>query len=290
MANEFEFHLPDGTAVYTGNKVPEKLPLSFQQYPSTEVYSIEEIVEILKNPKRKPDRQLFKKIYDQGRRSSCNAYMIKAMIERLIFRQTGKRVSISAEWIYARINGGRDQGSHLDDGMVETTDHGGPRDIVDGDRVIPYQMYKLTDLNMEQKRWAKQDAANYRFHECYQVSKGVERAWHQMVSGVAGGGVAGLAVHVGRNYMNSQKFAGVDRGPGNHAVPGTDVIMLTDKPRSVADFALLSPQSWGPRFADRGWTLLTIKSIERTLRYHGHYIARTYAMSEQIEQTYRINA
>ena len=49
-----------------------------------------------------------------------------------------ERVDFGPEFLYALINGGKDRGSMLDDGMVAVTEHGiCPR------QMIPYEAYQL---------------------------------------------------------------------------------------------------------------------------------------------------
>jgi hypothetical protein len=123
--NQFEFEL-NGDKVYTGNLVPETLPLSFQQFPDSLLRPLDEIAEIINNPKRPKarDRWGSDKLINQGRRSSCNAYMAAAMWMRANWLATGKWVPVSPEYLYMNINGGRDAGSHLNAGMVWMTDNG----------------------------------------------------------------------------------------------------------------------------------------------------------------------
>jgi len=271
-ANEFEFKYGD-TTVYTGMQTPEAFPLSFTPYPEKKIRSVEEINEIIDYPGRIPARSRWGKetILNQGQRSSCNAYMAAAIWMRSNFLATGVWVDVSPEFLYMHINGGRDQGSMLDDGMVFMTDNGMcKKDLV------PYQAYRKSELSMEALRFATQDALNQRAGECYRMpTDSVEKCWASLVSCLAGRGQVGLAVHVGNNYMRSGTMAGVDRGNGNHAIAGDDLVKLNNNPRSYEDFAIDSPQSWGTGFADGGRTLITIKSIEQTYRVHALYGVRS---------------
>ena len=117
------------------------------------------------------------------------------------------------------INQGKDQGSMLDDGMVEITDIGCCRR-----KFVPYEAFKKSEMNMESMRAATQDADDHRAVECYKLPGRPEDLWMAAVSCIVGGGQTGHAVHVDKNYMASGKKAGVDKGPGNHAVPGSRVV------------------------------------------------------------------
>jgi len=288
--NQFEFEL-DGDVVYTGNMLPETLPLSFQEFPDTLIRPIDDIAEIIKNANRPKSRDRWgeDKLINQGKRSSCNAYMAAAMWMRANWLSTGKWVPISPEFVYMHINNGRDAGSHLDKGMVFCTDVGSCKLEIDGEKLIPYQSFNKNQIGMEAMRFATQDAVNQRFGECYQFpNNSVEKCWHAILSCIAGRGVVGLAVHVGSRYMKSGVVCGFDNGPGNHAVCADDIIMLTDRPKSVEDFRINSPQSWGTKFADKGFTQLTYQHIAEPMKYHGLYGVRSVPMSTDDLSTTRI--
>ncbi len=275
--DEFKFRHGD-SFVYTGMKTPETRPLSFTPFPEQKIRGFDEIIDILDNPNRVPARMRFgqDRLINQGNRSSCNAYMAAAMWMRQNYMETGTWVDVSPEFIYMHINGGRDQGSMLDDGMMFITDTGIARLVVDGKRLIPYGAYRKDKIPMEQLRFASQDAAGQRAGECYLMpNSSPEKCWAALLSCLAGRGQVGLAVHVGNNYMNSGKIAGFDRGNGNHAIAGDDIIPLTTNPRGIEDLGIDSPQSWNPSFADNGRTIITIKHIAQTCRVHGLYGLRS---------------
>lgn len=283
MANQFEFKLPNGQLVYTGNQEPETMPLSFKEYPETSIRSIDDIAEIVKNDKRATSREKMRNyIRNQGRRSSCNAYMAAWMLCRVIFNQTGIWHDLAPEFLYMLINGGKDNGSMLDDGMVKVTDEG-----ICQRTYIPYEAYQQRTIGMEQWRMATQNAKNYRAYECYQMpTSSMEKCYLAMLSCIAGRGCVGTAVHVGNNYMRSGITAGVDRGVGNHAVPGDDIVLKTPRPKSIEDFDIVSPQSWGKDFADKGFTDLNYRHFQQTYKVHAFYGMRSaVATADQVSET-----
>lgn len=277
-ANEFEFDL-NGQKVYTGMQIPETYPLSFTPYPDEYVRSFDEIMATLEHPGKRSSRERWgpEKLINQGRRSSCNAYMAAAMWMRMHYLETGVWVNISPEFLYMHINGGRDQGSMLDDGMVFMTDKGMCLRYDDtGREIIPSGTYRKQDVNMEAMRYAIQDAPNQRAGECYRMSnRSPEKCWGGLLSCLAGRGQVGLAVHVGDRYMRSGKIAGFDNGPGNHAIAGDDIVTLNNNPRGIEDLGIVSPQSWGTNFADGGYTIITIKHIAQTYNVHALYGLRS---------------
>ena len=288
--NQFEFEL-NGDKVYTGTLVPETYPVSFKPYPDTKLRSLQEIADIINEPSRPRSRVRWgaDKLIDQGRRSSCNAYMAAAILMRSIWLSTGKWVKVSPEYVYMFINGGRDAGSMLDDGMVFVTDEGAPELIIDGHQIVRHQSFKKSDLSMEEMRVLAANAKNQRFGEAYQFdNSGVEKCFHSILNCIAGRGVAGIAVHVGDAYMRSKKIAGFDSGRGNHAVCVDDIICLNKNPKSIEDSRLDSPQSWGTKFGDGGWVELTYQHIAQPMKFHGCYGVRSIITSENDMSTTRI--
>ena len=285
MSNEFEFELPNGQKVYTGNQKPETMPLSFVAFPEPAIRPLDDIVEIVKDSRSlevKSEWDGEVEWFNQGNKSSCNAYMIAWMLCILIWRQTFGKVRLSPEWLYSRINGGQDRGSMLDDGMVECFKNGMPNF-----NPAFYQRFRPSDFSMEEKRWAADKAKDNRFGECYKAPTdgGLAKLWLALCSCIADGGVAGLAVHVGNKYMNSKTIAGLDKGPGNHAIAGAQLRLLTDRPKSPEDIVIVSPQSWGKRFADRGFTDITMRHLADPMRYHAIYCARSSTASrDQMEE------
>lgn len=215
---------------------------------------------------------------------NCNAYMVGWMMSTLIYNATGIWKRLSPEWCYMNINGGRDEGSLLDKGMIFATDFG-----MAAYNPKLYEKFLPSQIDMETTRHAKDSSIEHRFHECYQAPRtNVTHCWHALLSCIAGGGATGLAVHVGDSYMRSKQIAGFDRGPGNHAVAGTELVLLKKQPTSIADIGITSPQSWGSRFADKGFTTLTINHIAEPMKYHGLYCVRSVCMSQDSESNTKL--
>ena len=198
---------------------------------------------------------------------NCNAFAVGWAMAVMHWRKTGEKLRLSPEWLYSKINGGRDQGSMLDDGMVEARENG-----MSAYQEAFYQKFRQSDFNMEQKRWATQSAENHKFLECYYAPK---TSFEQMVLSLftclAEGGCIVMAVHVGNNYMRSGRTAGFDNGMGNHAIAGTGLRLLKDNPKTIHDFEIVSPQSWGKNFAEGGFTGIRAKHLELPGKYHAMY-------------------
>ena len=286
MPDQFEFTLPGGRVIRTGTKRPETMPLSFISVPPQKKHDLDYIAEVSKNPNKIlvsshngwKDRVNW---FDQGGRSSCNLYMLSWMICILIWRQTGKYVRLSPEHLYILINGGKDGGSMLDDGMIAGHDTGM---CAYDDRW--YEAYRESDVSMEDIRRAVQSAKDHCLQECYQAeTKTFETLIMDMLSTLADGGVCGTAVHVDRNYMDGGKL---DRGPGNHAVAVVDYRLKTSRPQSIKDFEFLSPQSWGGNFGEGGFVWLSADHFYEPGRVHAFYCVTAVSAIRDAVNTRRI--
>ncbi len=277
MNNQFEFRLPNGSVVRTGNQQPERIPTSFAEYPETDLLTLDEIREILNDPQRPQARDLFgsKWILNQGKRSSCNAYAVAGCLSRVRFRMGLGRVEFGPEFLYALINQGQDRGSMLDDGMLAITEHGiCPR------QMIPYEAYQTKDVSVEARRVAK----NYRAFECYQFpTQSLAKFWQAMISAVCRNELIVLAVHVGDRFLKSGEFAGVDRGPGNHAVGADDARI---EGGDIFDIKLDMFNSWGLSFGEKGRTFIGVEHMEEPMKYHAMYAMRSATLDPEAENPF----
>ena len=281
MANEFEFELANGQKVYTGTQLPETMPLSLKAYPQEKIRSLDDIVEIVKDSQSLDIEKEWRNEvpwFAQGRRSSCNLYMVAWMFCITHWRFTGKKIRLSPEWVYAQINGGRDGGSMLDDGMVAMLKGGMPEYTEEF-----YERYRMDEFSMEEQRWAKDSSEDHCFTEAYAApTESFEQLMLSLYSNIAEGGVCGTAVHVGPNYMRSGVTAGFDKGPGNHAVAAVQLHFKTPRPKSIEDIEMKSPQSWDRGFANNGFTRLTSRHLYETGKYHATYCLRAVSSIQDV--------
>jgi hypothetical protein len=276
-----ELKLPDGSVIRLGNLVPDKMPLSFVEYPAAEMLEFSDVMTILKNPKRKKRRELFTWILNQGGRSSCNPYAATGAFRKRRVLDGRTDIELAPEYMYAGINGGNDSGSMLDSGMLWMCEKGiPPRDMV------AYEEYKMKNISME----AARKAMEFRAHECYQIQHGdLRKYWQAVCSALARSDMLVFAVHVGNDYMklDGRKCAGVDKGLGNHAVHADDLIW-DHGPKGFEDLFLDQAGSWGKRVHDNGRAGITIKHLEGTYKIHATYAVRsTTADSQSLSPTLR---
>ncbi len=252
----------DGQAVRTGNLMEERKPSLFTPFVSSEgVLSKDEIAKILNASGRTPARERFPSswIKNQGRRGSCNAYAAAAALERARELRRLPRVELGPEFLYAQINGGRDRGSGLANGMKALRDIGCPPK-----EFVKYESY----LKKHQSPEAVANAGRFKTLEPYAINSEEELA-----TALALGFPCVVAVHVTNNWMKLDGDGVVypTNGVGNHAICVDDVRI-----NSKGEYEFDHAGSWATRYGDngRGWT--TWKRHYKTpSRYHQFYAIRS---------------
>ena len=254
---------------YTGLLITEVresgLPLSAT---SQRVLSIPEIKEILADPKRMAARQRFPSswIRNQGSRGSCNGYSCAKALERSRVLQGMPHVVLSGEGAYAQMNGGRDNGSTLNNGMKVLLSNGVPPESM-----VPHQEYLWHRISSE----AKQAMSRFKAAEAYAVDSEIELA-----SAIALGFVAVIAVHASGAYGNldSNGISARSLGPGNHSVGADDVRFFGET------IAFDSFNSWGTRWGQQGRNYVTWdRHLSSTIRNHQFFAIRAASDDPQGE-------
>jgi hypothetical protein len=254
--------LIDDQMHFTGLLVPEVRPLSFPAFAEAEpILSVAEITDILSDPERTKRREMWANgqwIKNQGSRGSCNGYAAAKALERARVIRGLEHVPLSGEFVYAGINGGRDQGSQLDDGMKWITENG-----VAPEALVPHQEFLWNRVSAA----AKAEAPRFKAFECYRVDTEIELA-----TGLAMGWVGVVAVHAGGGYMrlDSRGVRGTANGPGNHAT-GVDDVKIVD-----GQFLFDEWGSWGLNNGQNGYAYLTWRQhLAQTIKWHSFYLLRS---------------
>ena len=250
----------DGQPVGTGLLVPDVRPRTFHSFPKVRELSIDEIARITTYPNRTPSRERFGRdwIYNQGNIGSCNGCAGAKALERARVMRGLERVKLSGEGLYAAINGGRDVGSMLDDGMHFMVDSGVP---LESD--VPAREYRKSRIKPE----AYQRASRFKALEPYRVD-----TESQLASGLALGFVGVVAVHATQRFsqLDGDGVVASTDGPGNHAV-GVDDVRVHDGELQFDMF-----NSWGTGYGQdgRGW-LSWLRHFRTTHKYHAFYLIRS---------------
>lgn len=222
------------------------MPKAFEEV--FDVWDEVDIKRALADPNRRCGRKVFgpEWITNQQSKSSCNGYKAAAILSKARWlRGIQDGLILSGAYIYSKCNGGRDQGSMLDDALVIVEKYGAPPEsLVPWDQIYP----KL------QPRNADEEAAKHKGLGGLPI-----RTKRGFDTAVARGMPVGCVVQAGRGYqtLNRDGIAGVDRGPGNHAVHVDDAKDLPDG-RRVYDQA----GSWGLGYGEQGRSWLLWDSFE----------------------------
>lgn len=198
-------------------------------------------------------------IRNQKQRGSCNGFAAAGALTRARVRRGLERVTLSGAYIYSRINGGRDQGSALDDGMKEVQQYGAcTEELVGWDQVFRNQ-YDTAKADAE--------ASRFRAFECYQT-----KTMLGLFTAVALGWDVVVAVHVGSHFetLNSEGVPKVDHGPGNHAVGADGLICVSGNKPALTNF-----NSWGLTFGREGRMCLTWDNLAESSNNHAFYAYRS---------------
>jgi hypothetical protein len=129
MTGVEEIVLPDGTTRRLGNIMPPagRVKLAaphFGTTPATPLVPRAEWADRIRAVADGPDFAFLPPVHDQDGVGQCNCDDTTALIESVRMQQGLPHVELSAADLYARINGGRDQGSLLEDAMAEVMANG----------------------------------------------------------------------------------------------------------------------------------------------------------------------
>jgi hypothetical protein len=250
--------LPDGTPVGTGLQVPTSLATAFPLYEDVgPMLSAAQIETIAKSGKAK-GRTRFDPSFIKNQRThgSCQGFASAAAATRARISRGLERVDLSGAYAYSLVNGGRDNGSLLEDGMRACQAGYATEATVGWDAIYPsrYDVAK-----------AKAEAARFKMTEVYAA-----RTEQALFSGLALGFAAVVAVHADNGFMrlDGRGVAGGGQGPGNHAV-GADGLWWDGE--LIAD----GFNSWDVTYGDDGRMGLTWRRhFSNTASYHLYYLIR----------------
>ncbi len=209
-----------------------------------------EIKSIISDPNRRDMAKLFpfdKYGTNQHDNSGCNGFAAAGGVTR-----TRKLRGIddgwvgSGAWVYSLINGHRDGGSILEDGMKVIQSVGVcSQDVVPWDLIYP-----------------EEEAAKHKGLKAYRAV--TKQGW---MTGLAAGFVGIAAITVGPKFdVINGGVAGVQSGMGNHAV------LIEDIAWRNGEFQFLMCNSWGIKYGDKGRVYLTWNHFAQTFASHVFYL------------------
>ena len=250
----------------TGLKTPKKRVCSAKPLP-VQKFSSDDIRGMLCDSDRLAARDQFGPEFciDQGPLGQCNGVAACSALQRAFIRNGLKDCPrLSSNWLYAQINGGRDNGSMLDDGMKQLQ-LGVPRWKPGHERKYKKREFTKSDNDA---------AGEFRSLECYGVETETELA-----TGLALGFTAVVAVHVTNSWfkMNSKNIVNESNGVGNHAVV-IDDCSIDEK---TGAFLFDHVGSWGPNLHDHGRAFLTWDDhLSGPISNHFFYLVRATRLDD----------
>jgi hypothetical protein len=258
MAEIEEIYDIHGETRRLGSLLPPKGFVSaFKTWESEKpIWEDDQIKRVITDPNRVAARDLFgpEWILNQFSHGSCNGFGGAGAFSKARYRRglTDKTL-FSGAFLYSLINGGRDQGSALEDGLMAIQKYGiCPQSLVDWKGIYPHL----------QPKNAREEALKHRGLDCWAVEskQGFRTA-------VAAGFPVIVAVHAGSRYqkLNDKGIAGVDNGSGNHATHVDDMKIINGT--EVYD----QPGSWGLSYGEQGRSYLTWDSFAQTFGNHTFY-------------------
>lgn len=231
----------------------------FGSAPNQPLWSDEQIKEVVTDPSRMPSRELFgpEWILDQLSFGSCNGHALAAAGARARWlRGIRDKLLFSGAYSYSKMNGGRDNGSIIEDDIEVGTRYGFcPLSLVPANQIYPSQQPKTADA----------EAAKNKGLEAYKVVGDWSTKMRAVRTALAQRFGVIVAVMAGNGYSRVDSrgvCVGVDAGSGDHAVLGDD--LLWDGKRWLYD----SPGSWGTTLGHDGRVYLTDNHFKQTLGPH----------------------
>ena len=262
------FTLPNGKQFGTGLQLPSVRPMTMSAFADeVPVWTAEQIREVVTDTSWTSAREIFPAAQyqtDQGTSSACNGFAAtKALTKARVLRGLPFE-KLSGYSLYAQINGGRDQGSMLDDGMHAIMNTG----------CAPESMILRGALYMSQiPGTARNEFVNFRAEKCYRCDAELELA-----TALAMRFMCVVATHVGDSWyrLNSDGVAGATRGVGNHAVQVDDVRWRNNQ------FQFDHDGSWGLSYGQQGRAWLTWSGhLSEPNKYHAFYCIPTTVDGKQ---------
>lgn len=259
-----QLRLQDGTPVGTGLQIPISTSTAFIAYEQVgPMLSMPDIIDLAKQGGRTRGRQRFpadRFISNQRSTNACQGHASANAVTRARVRRGLEYVRLSGAYAYSLVNGGRDRGSVLEDGMQACEIHGyATEETVPWDKIFPH-LYNVGK--------ARAEAARFKAREVYAV-----RSELALFSALASGFDCVVAVHADNGFMSldSRGVALGGNGPGNHAVCCDDLWYDETTRELIADHA----NSWGTSYGDQGRAGLTWKRhLSKTTPYHVFYAIR----------------
>lgn len=253
---------PDGVTRYLGCLLPEVFPTEAPKFADafgSEMLTLDQVRAMLVGKSSMwGRRQRFagpKYISDQHSTSACNGHSTAHILSRIRELRGEPYVMLSGADAYSQMNGGRDQGSTLADGMKVCESGIATIDAVPWNQIYSWQISAA----------AKAERLRFKGFRSYAVDEEEELATALML-----GRCAVVAVHA-TNSFNSEDGDGVNRGvngPGNHSTGIQDIRLQADGTLNYDQ-----PNSWNTGWCSSGYTWLTwARHFRESVKFHRFWV------------------
>lgn len=270
MSEEFELYDASGQLRRQNVWAPPKnFVSSFPPYagdPEQPLWDDADIRKVVGDSNRRKIEEIFDAqiwVHNQYEYSSCTGWgTANALSKSRWLRGITDAIQLSGPFIYSLINGGRDNGSPLEDALVAIQKYGAPPLSLVGPTMIYPRL---------QPKSARTEALKHVGLEAYRAE--TKQAWDTgLAAGFQGVGV----VHAGSRFTRMTKIntgtscsvrAGVDSGSGNHCCNISDIRLIGGELHYLCD------NSWGlSGFGELGRAWLTWESFQQTFGVHQFFL------------------
>lgn len=254
---------PDGEERKLGCLVPTAFPASAPKYGDVfagEILTLDQIRTALAGrPSMYGRRERFAGatyIRNQRNHGSCNGFSTAGALSRMRELRGEPYVCLSGADAYSQMNGGRDSGSMLEDGMKIVAANG-----IAPESLVPWNQIYTHQISAE----AKAARPRFKGFTTYAVDEEAELATALYL-----GRVCVVAVHAGSAYMQ-EDADGVclpSNGPGNHSTGVQDIRVQSDGTLNFDEFG-----SWDVSNHTGGYTWLTwARHFRESVKYHRFWV------------------
>jgi len=247
---------------------PKNFVSAFRPYdgePELPLYDESDLRKVLAHPRRRKIEEILDPriwIQNQLQYSSCTGWGTAiALSKSRWLRGIKDQLILSGSFVYSLINGGRDNGSPLEDALRVIQQYGAPPASMVGPTMIFPRL---------QPKAARDEALKHKGLEAYRAV--TKQGWD---TGLACGFQGVAVVHAGRNFTRMSRIststscsvrAGVDNGPGNHCVNISDIRYIGGELHYLLD------NSWGlDGFGEMGRAWVTWDHFDMPFNQGGHH-------------------
>jgi hypothetical protein len=267
----------DGVKLGTGCAVPSEEVMSlvkstYAMFPQNRIYTPDQIKKRLEGDRYlKLREKRRKRMINQGQIGKCNPSALKGAVHQIRESQGMPFIEMSDSWAYLQINGGRDNGSLLEDAARLSAKGMAPKLLQVGGRTVefPESVYNKSQVNRDVMAAANEAAKDHTTHELFIAPDNWEDFVMVISTAIACDFPVIHAWHVGNNGMRlNNGYVNNSRGPGNHA-------NFFHSGKWVGGKTLVHPDnqnSWGINWGDGGFGLFTMESAFQCRKYHTFYV------------------